>query len=267
MTHFYEFVHPLNRDSGAVFEFKKLFGTHGPDTINGRRLDELATVEVLLDSSTSVMTETGLAHTTSSASGVLGRAAVGAIVAGGAGAVIGGATGQKTTSTTSTRVEIRNTNLTVRLTFEDGHSLPAVITDERAYHWLLELASAPALTAHELDLAKASAQEAQKERQLESQAEQYLTKPVFNPVHPVGPVAGFVIASALVYVWLVPAGLLPFMATLMLSLVGCFLIAGHISSRNTDKLAEAFRIYELERAHVIEDLKKGITPRSWKRPM
>jgi hypothetical protein len=95
---------------------------------------------------------------------------------------------------------------------------------------------------------------------LESQAEQYLKKPVFNPVRHVGPEAGFVIASALVYVWLVPAGLLPFMATLMLSLVGCFLIAGHISTRNSDKLAEAFRIYKIEIAHVIEDLKKGITP-------
>lgn len=71
--------------------------------------------------------------------------------------MIGGTTGQKTTSTTSTTVKIRKTNLTVRLTFEDGHSLQAVITDERAYHWLLELAGAPALTANELDLAKPSA--------------------------------------------------------------------------------------------------------------
>lgn len=143
MTQHSNSIRPVDHENGSVFTFSRMFGTHGPHLIDGKRLDQLTGVDLLLDSSTSVVSQTSYATTTSNATGVLGRAVVGGLVAGGVGALVGGTTGAKTTTSAGSSVESINTQLTVKLTFEAGQTIHAVVTDLAAYHWLLSFPGKP----------------------------------------------------------------------------------------------------------------------------
>lgn len=86
----------LFKDGGSVpAEIKRLFGTHGPETLEGRRLDLLKKVQLIVDSSVSTVTQSGSNLEKSKTGSMLGRAVAGAVIAGGAGAVIGGLSGKK----------------------------------------------------------------------------------------------------------------------------------------------------------------------------
>ena len=71
-------------------DIKRLFGTHGPYTIEGKRLDQLVKVQLIVDSSVSTIEQTGSIVEKAKTGSMVGRAVAGAVIAGGAGAVVGG---------------------------------------------------------------------------------------------------------------------------------------------------------------------------------
>lgn len=142
---------PLNNENRKSFNIKKLFESHGPWTIDNHRLDELTSIDILLNSSASVTEETSTGKTTANTGSMIGRAAAGGVLLGGVGAVVGGITGAKTTVNTSTSIESLETKLTCKLTFADGKILHAIITDPAAYHWLLAFTTSRKFTEEEIE--------------------------------------------------------------------------------------------------------------------
>ncbi|MBB6558871.1 hypothetical protein HNP48_001535 [Acidovorax soli] len=202
MTDYNTTIHPLGRAAGAVFTFSRLYETHGPFTLNGHRLDQLVNVHLLLDSSTSVTTSATHATTTSDASGVLGRAVVGGIVGGGTGALIGATTGGKTTKATSSAVETRSTDLTVKLEFHDGYALHAIISDQRAYHWLLAFVEQEPASEADLEEQRQQAETLRERTILEARAHELMPMRPLSSMGP-GPVilgVGCVLAVAVLAV-------------------------------------------------------------------
>lgn len=143
----------LFKDGGSVpAEIKRLFGTHGPETLEGRRLDLLKKVQLIVDSSVSTVTQSGSNLEKSKTGSMLGRAVAGAVIAGGAGAVIGGLSGKKEVVTSSISSENINTDLTAELIFEDSTSLYVQIKNIDSFHWLLGYANQPPMTDNEIHI-------------------------------------------------------------------------------------------------------------------
>lgn len=177
MTAHHANIHPIGRERSQPFEFKQLHGTHGPWLINGLRLDELESAEILLDSSTSTVRETSQSTSTASSSSSIGRAIVGGVALGGVGAVIGGATGKRLTETTSNAVESKDIELTVKLVFIGGEVLHAIVTDVAAYHWLLEFTTMAPASAEDIARQSRQAMILKNEQSLADRAKWLLPKP------------------------------------------------------------------------------------------
>lgn len=156
-------------------KIEKLFETHGPYTFEGKRLDQLSKVELLVDSSTSTIKQTGTASEHTQTSNMLGRAAVGGVLAGGAGAVIGGLSGKKESISSNVSSEVINTDLTAQLVFEDNSSIYVRITDISAFHWLLGFANMKPLTDEELEVEKNKALSSRFEVQLNEAREEAIS--------------------------------------------------------------------------------------------
>lgn len=146
-------------DSGHPVEadIHRMYATHGPYMMGGRRLDKLSDVVTLVDSSTTASYETGTHTTRASTTSVLGRALVGGILTGGAGAIVGGVTAKRRTQIHSETTESRNIELTLRLDFVDGPPVNVVVTRLESYHWLLAQVEIRPATDAELSEQKALA--------------------------------------------------------------------------------------------------------------
>jgi hypothetical protein len=129
----------------------KMFGTFGPYQLEGRRLDQLCKVSILIDSSTTTTREEGLSEQTSDTVSMIGRAIAGGMLVGGVGTILGALTGKKISKTGSIATEVKNVDLTVELRFETGPPLIAVLTNLKALRWLLELAAAPSMSDEEVE--------------------------------------------------------------------------------------------------------------------
>jgi hypothetical protein len=160
---------------------ERMFKTHGVFLINGVRLDTLSKLQILVDSSTSTRFESGQSITTSDTDSAVGRAIVGGIILGGAGAVIGGTTGKKTSAIDSVITEVRNTQLTAGLTFNDGSTMNVFLTSLEVYHWLLDMVGKPPMTDEELEaerkLAIKTEEETVIERRLWAQVDSEIEEP------------------------------------------------------------------------------------------
>ena len=158
--------------SSVPAEIKRLFGTHGPETLEGRRLDLLKKVQLIVDSSVSTVTQSGSNIEKSKTGSILGRAAAGAVIAGGTGAVIGGLSGKKEAVISSISSETINTDLTAELIFEDSTSLYVQIKNIDSFHWLLGYANQPPMTDTEIHIEEKKARKENFEKQLDSAYQQ-----------------------------------------------------------------------------------------------
>ncbi|CAN7750659.1 hypothetical protein LJR066_006672 [Acidovorax sp. LjRoot66] len=260
MTQHSKSIRPVDHENGSVFTFSRMFGTHGPHLIDGKRLDQLTGVDLLLDSSTSVVSQTSYATTTSNATGVLGRAVVGGLVAGGVGALVGGTTGAKTTTSAGSSVESINTQLTVKLTFEAGQTIHAVVTDLAAYHWLLSFPGKPPATSEELEIAKAQSVVTGAAKVLDERAERYLPNATFqgsSAMLPIG-VTGLVLVA--IYMLAFPSGIFWFVAFLIIAFISCVLVSAMIESGDEKRRAAFNADRARHKEHIIAELTRGRSP-------
>lgn len=249
MTNYASKILPVNRDSEASFEIKRLFDSHGPWTINGKRLDELESVDIVLDSSTSSRHETSLGKTTANAGSLVGRAVVGGALLGGAGAVLGGATGTKTNVSTATSVETRNTELTCKLKFSNGDILHTIITDVAAYHWLLAFTSSPAATAQELEREGTLAATAKKRLDQEQRARVITGEFSFTEKSAFPAVFAICALGAPGYVLLIGLSFFKFIGLIIFLLVIGVGVSATLENRNREQMLRAKEAYD---AHVEE---------------
>lgn len=170
-------IHPIGRERSQPFQFARLHRTHGPWLMNGLRLDELVSAEILLDSSTSTVHETSQSKSSASNTSTIGRTIVGGVAMGGVGAVIGGVTGKRTTETTSNSVEHRNVELTLKLVFLRGETLHAIVSDVAAYHWLLEFTTMTPASVEEIAAQSRQAMLLKNDQELNERAMRLLPKP------------------------------------------------------------------------------------------
>jgi len=145
-------IYIFNDGIGVNANIKRLFDTDGPYTIEGRRLDQLAKVQVLVDSSVSTIKKTGTTIEKANSGSMLGRAVAGAVIAGGAGAVVGGLSGKKESVTSSISSESIAIDITAELIFEDNGSIYVQIKSNDALHWLLGFANQKPMTDDEIEL-------------------------------------------------------------------------------------------------------------------
>lgn len=132
-------------------EIKRLFNTHGPYTIEGKRLDLLTKVNLITDSSISTFKQTGSSIETSKTGSLVGRAVTGAVLAGGVGAIVGGLSGGKESVTTSTSEETIITDITIELVFNGNDFLYIQVKDMGAFHWLLGFANQSPLSDDKIE--------------------------------------------------------------------------------------------------------------------
>jgi hypothetical protein len=163
-------------------KIEKLFQTHGPFTIEGRRLDCLAKVNVLVDSSISTMQTTGTSTSKAKTGSMLGRAVVGGVLTGGSGAIIGGLSGKREAYTNTISSEVKQTEITAELIFQDENSLYVVIKSIEAFHWLLSFAGQRPLTDDELEVERNKAEEL-KESQIQKDLEWLRKKSKLNELN------------------------------------------------------------------------------------
>lgn len=162
---------------------ERMFKTHGPYLLEGRRLDQLAKVQLIHDSSTSTQTQRGTSIDNVNNLNMLKRAAVGGILTGGVGAVIGGATAQRqATFNTTTKTHI-TTELTAELIYMDGTSQYVLFDDLKPFHWLLGCANQTPFTDAEIEAERLTALREHTEIELRKiltpQVEQLFLPPVF----------------------------------------------------------------------------------------
>lgn len=185
---------------------------------------------------------------------MVGRAAVGGVVFGGAGAVLGGATAKKTTVSSSTSVEIRNTELTCKLKFSNDDVLHAIITDVAAYHWLLAFTSLPAATTNELEHENALADAARKRADQERQAQKivgqfnFAQKSVFPAVLIICALGG------MLYVLLIGLSFFKIIGLIIFLFVLGGVISVICESRSNEKMLVAKEAYNARIEEVIAGL-------------
>jgi len=131
---------------------EKLFETFGPYTIEGRRLDLLTKVQLLVDSSTTSTYQSGTNTSIAKTGSMVGRAVMGGVLIGGVGAVIGGLSGKRESVINTVNNEILHTELTAELIFEDGYSLYVLLKDKGSFHWLLSFVNQTPLTDEEIEI-------------------------------------------------------------------------------------------------------------------
>lgn len=247
MTAHHANIHPIGRERSQPFQFKQLHGTHGPWLINGLRLDELDSAEILLDSSTSTMHQTSTSTSTASNASAIGRAVVGGVALGGVGAVIGGTTGKRSTISTATAVESKAVELTVKLTFIGGEVLHAIVTDVAAYHWLLEFTTVAPATDEELATLARQATFQRNEQAIADRARQLLPKPAPKSVSEFWGTAAIAAVSVVIYVLLGSGSAFWIAVVLVVSSVAaaCCLSAYNESAAASNDAAHAQNIEDL----------------------
>jgi len=117
----------------AVVE--RMYGTHGPHTLNGKRLDWLTSVQVLANSSTS---------TTTQASGSISQEKSGNML-------------EREPQSSTISNETLAVELTAELIFNDGTSEYVLLRSMEAYHLLLSYVNKAPLTDKELKMEEARA--------------------------------------------------------------------------------------------------------------
>jgi hypothetical protein len=143
-------IYIFKNESKTLAKIVKMFDTHGPYLLEGRRLDQLVKVQLLHDASTSTSTQTGNSINTSNTGNLVKRAVIGGVLTGGVGAVIGGVTGKReATINTQTTTEVQ-TELTVELIYIDGSSQYVFLRDITSFHWLLSFANQSPMTDEEI---------------------------------------------------------------------------------------------------------------------
>lgn len=163
-------IYVLKSGESVPAKIERMFQTHGPFTIEGRRLDFLIKVNVLVDSSTSVIQTTGTSTSKAKTGSMVGRAVVGGVLTGGTGAIIGGLSAKRDSDTNTISSEVKQTEITAELIFEGETSLYVVIRSIEAFHWLLSFAGQKPLTDEELEIERNKAEEL-KELQLQRDLE------------------------------------------------------------------------------------------------
>jgi hypothetical protein len=135
-------------------QVEKLFKTHGPYELEGQRLDKLVKVQIISDSSTQSISQTGKETTKANTGEVIGRAIVGGVLLGGAGAVVGGMTGSHESKSKSSSRTLNKVEYTVELIFEEEVLLYVLVKSQDALHWLLSFVNQPSLTTEEVQSQK-----------------------------------------------------------------------------------------------------------------
>jgi len=158
----------------AVVE--RMYGTHGPHTLNGKRLDCLTNVQILANSSTSTTIQTGDSISHAKSGSMLGRAAVGGVLLGGTGAAVGAMTGKRELQSNAISNETLNIELTAELSFNDGSSMYVLLKSMESFHWLLSYVGKEPLTDEKLMAEKmnAEAEAAAEEAEEEAAAEKLI---------------------------------------------------------------------------------------------
>ncbi len=157
-------------------KIERLFKTHGPYTLEGKRLDLLSKVQVVVDSSSSSTSELGTSTSNAKTGNMLGRAIVGGVLTGGVGAVIGGLSGARESIINSVTSESINTQLTTELIFEDRSTLYLLINNLESFHWLLGFSNQEAWSEEKLSIEKNKALNAKFELQLNDAHEEAIEK-------------------------------------------------------------------------------------------
>lgn len=130
---------------------QKMFGTHGPYLLEGKRLDLLNKVQLLHDSSTATHHQTGTSVEKVNNKNMLKRAVVGELLLGPAGAIIGGNTAERTSTISSTTTTQVQTQITAELIYLDGGSQYIFMDDLKPFHWLLGFANQTPLSDEEIE--------------------------------------------------------------------------------------------------------------------
>lgn len=131
-------VYLISKDGQkALTAVRRMYGTHGPYMIGDYRLDRLVDTNVLVDSSTSTLHESGAIDSKTNTGSMLGRAVVGGVLLGGAGAAVGGVTASKNSTVNTTTTETKHVELTLKLLFSVGNPLIVIVKSLETYHWLL----------------------------------------------------------------------------------------------------------------------------------
>ncbi|MGZ4978709.1 MAG: hypothetical protein ACXV8O_16305 [Methylobacter sp.] len=138
-------------------QIERMFGTHGPYILENRRLDFLTKVQIITDSSTSTINQTGTSVSNAKTGSMLGRAVVGGVLAGGTGAVIGGLSGKRETQINTISSEIVDTALTAELIFEDGSLMYVLLKSIESFQWLLGFANQPSMNDEQLEIEEENA--------------------------------------------------------------------------------------------------------------
>lgn len=257
MNNYENTIIPVSQGNETSFTIKRLFDSHGPWTINGKRLDELESVDIILDSSTSSRHETSLGNITANTGSMIGRAAVGGAVFGGAGAVLGGATAKKTTINQSTSVEVRNTELTCKLKFSDDDVLHAIITDVAAYHWLLAFTSLPAATKSELEHESALADSARIRADQEQRAQEIVGQFIFAEKSVFPAVLTICALGGILYVLLIGLSFFKFFGLIFFIFFLGAAISIVLENHNNEKMLIAKKAYDARIKEVITGLSKS----------
>lgn len=147
-------INVINDGKKVPAHIEKMFGEFGPYMLNGKRLDLLTKVQILVDSSISTTTTSGSSSSSASTGNMVKRAIVGGVLLGGAGALAGGVTGKRDSEIKSTSTESISTELTAELTFADGRSQYVFLTNMEGFHWLLGQANLEPMSDAELNNAE-----------------------------------------------------------------------------------------------------------------
>lgn len=169
-------VHTFNNGQSAPAKVTQLHEPYGPFVLNGKRLDLLEQVEVVLDSSTKTSTQTGNTESSAKTGNMVKRAVVGGVLLGGAGAAVGAVTGKREGKVETVTTESLNTKLTLKLIFGDGSTQHAIVNNIETYHWLIALAESPATSDEELQVAEQRASDDRRYKEAVSKVE----RPVYN---------------------------------------------------------------------------------------
>lgn len=147
-------IHVIHDGKKVPAHIEKMFGEFGPYMLNGKRLDLLTKVQILVDSSISTTTTSGSSSSSASTGNMVKRAIVGGVLLGGAGALVGGVTGKRDSEIKSTSTESITTELTAELSFADGRSQYVFLTNMEGFHWLLGQANLEPMSDAELNNAE-----------------------------------------------------------------------------------------------------------------
>lgn len=173
MNNIYIFDNGIKR----LAKITKMFDSHGVALLEGKRLDFLNKIQLIVDSTSSTFYETGLQVTKANNISMISRAAIGGALLGGGGAVVGALTAKKTTEINTKTEQVNHVELALQLEFSDG-GLMYVVTDRKeSFYWLMGYANCHPLTDEQIESDRVLALQYLHKKQLREQLQMIVLSP------------------------------------------------------------------------------------------